>query len=112
MVLKNSRPTESPPRMAAMSATGPRRSVKFWLAVSTTAIAMAAARSAAADDIMVTKAAPISAPASSAYDWSGFYAGTHLGVAWGTSNWTATPGGANGSISLYQGINTFDEAGS
>ena len=45
---------------------------------------------AAADDIMVTKAPPPpSIPAD--FDWTGFYAGGHLGYAWGSSNWTARP---------------------
>ena len=47
----------------------------------------------------------------SAYDWSGFYAGGHVGQAWGTSNWTSTPGIA-GSTSLYQSFNGFDGTGS
>ncbi len=85
--------------------------VKLGLAVSTAAIAIVCAESAVADDIMATKAAPTSSSASSAYDWTGFYAGGHLGVAWGSSNWT-TPNGPSGSIDLFQTIDTFDEAGS
>ncbi len=53
----------------------------------------------------------MSSSASSTYDWTGFYAGGHLGVAWGSSNWT-TPNGPSGSIDLFQTIDTFDEAGS
>jgi high affinity Mn2+ porin len=60
---------------------------------------------------MVTKAAPISSSASSAYDWSGFYAGGNMGVGWGKSNWTAAPG-VNGSTNLFQTIDTFNESGS
>jgi opacity protein-like surface antigen len=29
-------------------------------------------------------------PISTAYDWTGFYLGGHLGDAWGNSNWTAS----------------------
>jgi high affinity Mn2+ porin len=71
---------------------------------------------AKADDLwlMALKAPPAPSPA---YDWSGFYAGGHLGVAWGNSNWTATTTGAltpsiSGSLSLFQPIDTFSETGS
>ena len=78
---------------------------------------LALAGRAEADDIMVTKAAPIMFGAPSGYDWSGFYAGGHLGVAWGTSNWTASTAGApgppvSGSFSLFEPINSFSETGS
>jgi high affinity Mn2+ porin len=46
----------------------------------------------------------------STYDWTGFYAGGHLGYAWGSSNWT-TPG-VSGSFNLSQPIDTFAETGS
>jgi len=72
-------------------------------------IVIASAQGAAADDIMVTKAPPTRAP--SAYDWSGFYAGGHLGYAWGSSNWTAGPS-LSGSFDLAQPIDTFSETGS
>ena len=59
---------------------------------------------------MLVKASP--APAPSGYDWSGFYAGGHLGVAWGSSNWTASPTaaptpGVSGTFGLFQPIDTF-----
>ena len=78
---------------------------------------LALAGRAEADDIMVTKAVPVLPGAPSGYDWSGFYAGGHLGVAWGSSNWTAsTPGApapfASGSFSLFEPINSFSETGS
>jgi len=84
-------------------------SLKFWLAVSAAAIVVASAERAIADDIIVTKAPaiPFTGPA---YNWNGFYFGGHLGAAWGSSNWS-TPG-ASGSTSLYQPIDTYDEAGS
>ena len=65
---------------------------------------------AAADDAIVTKAPaiPFTGPA---YNWNGFYAGGHFGVAWGNSNWTAGPG-ISGSNNLFQPINSWDEAGS
>ena len=73
------------------------------------AIAAASAGSAAADGIALTKAPPLRVP--SAYDWNGFYAGGHVGQAWGTSNWTSTPG-IPGSTNLYQPFNGFDGTGS
>jgi len=88
----------------------PGSSAKLWLAVSTAAIVLACARSAAADDLMVTKAPPIQYAVPSTYDWMGFYAGGHLGVAWGSSNWSGP--GISGSTNLFQPIDTFNEAGS
>jgi high affinity Mn2+ porin len=78
---------------------------------------LALAGRAEADDIMVTKAVPVLPGAPSGYDWSGFYAGGHLGVAWGSSNWTAstmaapTPG-ISGSFGLFQPIDSFQQTGS
>ena len=79
----------------------------FLLVASAAVVAFA--ESAAADDNMMTKglAIPFAGPA---YNWNGFYAGGHIGGAFGTSNWS-TPG-ASGSAPIYQTINTFDEAGS
>jgi high affinity Mn2+ porin len=45
------------------------------------------------------------------YDWSGFYAGGHLGYAWGSSNWTAVPG-ISGSLNFAQPVDNFDQTGS
>jgi high affinity Mn2+ porin len=45
------------------------------------------------------------------HDWSGFYVGGHLGLAWGSSDWNAGPG-INGSTDLFQRIDTFDNGGS
>ncbi len=66
------------------------------------------AGSAAADDIMVTKAPPPSIPSN--FNWTGFYAGGHLGYAWGSSNWTGP--GVAGSLDLAQPVDTFVETGS
>jgi hypothetical protein len=60
---------------------------------------------------MVTKAPAIPYSGPAAYNWNGFYAGGHLGVAWGSLNWTAGPG-ISGSNDLFQTIDTFDEGGS
>ncbi len=84
--------------------------VKTFVVGAAIVAVLTIAGSAAADDIMVTKAPPPSSNAPSVHDWSGFYAGGHLGYAWGSSNWTAP--GASGSLDLAQPIDTFDEAGS
>ncbi len=84
-------------------------SLILWLAISTSVIWFTGA--AVADDIMVTKAPLIPYSNSPAYNWSGFYSGGHLGVAWGSSNWSAGPG-ISGSTNLFQTIDTFDEGGS
>ena len=59
---------------------------------------------------------PVKAPAAELYDWTGFYVGGHVGLAWGNSNWTANPttGGApvSGSLNMYQSPNAFYESGS
>ena len=87
------------------------RSLVIPLAVFLTAIELTSPRQAVADAIFPTKAPPIPYVGSSAYNWNGFYAGGHMGVAWGQSNWTAGPG-ISGSTNLFQPIDTFDEAGS
>ena len=66
--------------------------------------------SAAAGDSVATKALP-DWFSGAAYDWNGFYVGGHLGVAWGSSNWSAAPG-ISGSTDLFQRIDTFNEGGS
>jgi high affinity Mn2+ porin len=50
---------------------------------------------------------PVKAPVpyvSTAYDWTGWYVGAHVGVIRGSSNWSAQPGtgtpGLNGSFNL------------
>ncbi len=83
---------------------------RLYSALSTVAIVIACVNAAVADDVMVTKA-PAIAYGGPTYNWNGFYAGGHLGVAWGSSNWTAAPG-VSGSTDLFQPIDTFNESGS
>ena len=93
------------------------RSIKFTktviyaaLAASGTALVVACAERAKADD-----AWPIPYANPTAYNWNGFYAGGQMGYAWGTSNWTASSSGApnvSGSLSLAQRIDIFSETGS
>jgi len=92
-----------------------KTTISAALAVSSTALAIAYAESARADDAVVTKAPAIPYVNSSGYNWNGFYAGGHFGYAWGSSNWTASsPGAANvsGSFSVAQRIDSFNESGS
>src|ERR1700730_12201487 len=53
------------------------------------ALLTTAERAPAADDIVATRSPtiPFSVPSST---WTGLYAGSHLGYAWGSSNWTAS----------------------
>ena len=85
---------------------------KLWLAVSAAAVFIALTEAARADDIFVTKAPaiPFTGLTGPAYNWNGFYAGGHMGIAWGQSNWTAGPG-IGGSTNLFAPIDTFDEGG-
>ena len=86
--------------------------VKEFFLIAVIGMALAGAEKArAADDSMVTKAAPVWSDYSGAYNWTGFYAGGNFGVGWGKSNWTAGPG-ISGSTDLFQTIDTFNEGGS
>jgi high affinity Mn2+ porin len=64
------------------------------------------------------EAMPVKAlPVSTAYDWTGFYLGGHIGYAWGNSNWTAsttagTTPSISGSLDLFQPFDGFKEEGS
>jgi high affinity Mn2+ porin len=77
------------------------------------AIALVAlAGSAEAGDLPVK--AP---PAPGAYDWTGFYAGGHIGYAAGSSNWSAMQTGAvapvlTGSLDLFNSFDAFKGTGS
>src|ERR1700736_2012821 len=72
---------------------------------STTSAVLATCSVAAAADLT---SLPVKAPVpyvSPAYDWNGWYAGVHVGVIRGSSNWSAVPPGAsepslNGSFNL------------
>ena len=54
----------------------------------------------------------VKAPAPQLYDWTGFYAGVHVGDAWGRSNWTAQPDGLPGSLNMFQRYDAFEGTGS
>lgn len=56
---------------------------------------------------------PTKVPAQTAsYDWTGWYAGGHLGYAWGNSNFTSAPHGLIGSLDLFQSFDAFKGTGS
>jgi high affinity Mn2+ porin len=70
-------------------------------------------RASAADAVLPTKAPP--QEAHPGYDWTGFYAGGHIGYAAGSSTWSATQaGGANlsGSLDLFNPYDLFQGTGS
>jgi high affinity Mn2+ porin len=55
---------------------------------------------------------PIKAPPqAAAYDWTGWYAGGHLGYAWGTSDFSS-PTGIAGALDLFQPFDAFKGTGS
>ncbi len=86
---------------------------KYVLGVVVVVAFVGAQQAFAADIILATKAPPPSTP--SLPDWTGWYAGGHLGDAWGASNWTASSAGtpfASGSIDLYQPFGGFTGDGS
>ncbi|MGD0024234.1 MAG: carbohydrate porin, partial [Xanthobacteraceae bacterium] len=61
---------------------------------------------------------PVKAPpAPASYDWTGLYVGGHLGYAAGSSDWSATQGGAttpslSGSLDLFNSYDAFKGTGS
>lgn len=81
-----------------------------------TAALLAFAVDAKAADLSSTLQAK--APAqTSAFDWTGFYVGTHFGYAGGSSHWSATQAGAaapglSGSLDMFNGFNAFEGTGS
>ena len=62
---------------------------------------------ARASDLPLPTKAP---PPETSYDWTGFYAGAHLGYAGGSSNWSAPPFG--GSLDFYNTYDMFKGTGS
>jgi hypothetical protein len=77
---------------------------RLLLAASAVAV-IASTDVAKAEDVFVTKAPsiPFSGLIGPAYNWNGFYAGGHMGLAWGQSNWTAGPG-LSGTTNLFHPI--------
>ena len=84
-----------------------------------TAVLLTGSAATAADLSDLAPAASI--PAGASYDWTGLYAGMHVGTAWGSSKYNAStdiPGYGvyglqnSGTISLANRINNFSETGS
>jgi high affinity Mn2+ porin len=93
-----------PPNVGECKRAASRRRVTISLYLPMLALVVSAyAPPAQADDVNRTPGQP--------YDWTGFYFGGHLGVAWGNSDWTAGPG-ISGSTDMFQKIDTFDNGGS
>jgi high affinity Mn2+ porin len=81
-----------------------------WLA----ATLIAAPACAAELPVAVPVKAPllVKAPALQLYDWTGFYAGAHLGYAWGRSNWSEQPDGISDTLNMFQRYDAFTGTGS
>jgi high affinity Mn2+ porin len=77
-----------------------------WFVAATWLIVLAA--SAAAADMPVKTPPPA---ASVAPDWTGFYAGGHLGYAGGSSSWSTAPN-LSGSFDAFQSFDAFKGTGS
>jgi high affinity Mn2+ porin len=84
---------------------------RFAIGAACAALTIASTGDAFAVEPPLTKAPALPYASGTPYNWTGFYAGGNLGVAWGTSNWTAGPG-ISGTTDLFQTIDTFDEGGS
>jgi high affinity Mn2+ porin len=81
-----------------------------WIAA--TAIALPALGAELPLPMPVKAALPAKAPAPQLYDWTGFYAGAHLGYAWGRSDWTEQQDGLSGSVNMFQRYDAFANTGS
>lgn len=86
-------------------------SLQYCLVILTVSIVVMSTKNAVASDNTATKNARTSSSIPADYNWSGLYAGGHLGYAWGNSNWT-TAQGVSGTLNLRQPINSFFESGS
>jgi high affinity Mn2+ porin len=79
-----------------------RRTTISWLPLLVLALGVCAAKAEAAD---------MTDSAGQSYDWTGFYAGGHIGAALGHSDWIAGSG-ISGTTNLFDPIDSFDEGGS
>jgi high affinity Mn2+ porin len=91
------------PGEAEQEKTPSRLRVSISLELMLVIVVIAGASGAQADDVNLSPGQP--------YDWTGFYLGGHLGLAWGNSDWTAGPG-ISGTTDLFQKIDSFDNGGS
>ena len=81
-----------------------------WIAA--TAIALPALGAELPIPMPVNAPLPVKALVPQLYDWTGFYAGAHLGYAWGRSDWTEQPDGLAGSLNMFQRYDAFANTGS
>jgi high affinity Mn2+ porin len=81
-----------------------------WIAA--TAIALPALGAELPLPMPVKAHLPVKASVPELYDWTGFYAGAHLGYAWGRSDWTEQPDGLSGSLNMFQRYDAFANTGS
>jgi high affinity Mn2+ porin len=94
-----------------------RRCISAWsrLALAAGTVCLCGGGVAIAADLTPRETQAVSYAEPSAFDWTGFYLGGHLGYAWGSSNWTAGEGGvavASGSLNFAQSIDAFKQSGS
>jgi high affinity Mn2+ porin len=80
--------------------------------VAATAIALPAVGAELPLPMRVKAPLPVKVLVPQPYDWTGFYAGAHLGYAWGRSNWTEQPDGLSGSLNMFQRYDAFANTGS
>jgi high affinity Mn2+ porin len=81
-----------------------------WIAA--TAIVLPALGAELPLPMLVKEPLPVKAPVPRLYDWTGFYAGVHLGYAWGRSDWTGQPDPLSGSLNMFQRYDAFANTGS
>ena len=81
-----------------------------WIAA--TAIALPALGAELPLPMPVKAPLPVKAPVPQLYNWTGFYAGAHLGYAWGRSDWTERLDGLSGSLNMFQRYDAFANTGS
>jgi len=86
------------------------RLARAWLAIAATTFVVAPVVRSVADEAKSEKLTSVSFIGADAFDWTGYYIGSHLGYAWGKSDWNGPDG--RGSLNLSQRINLATQTGS